>query len=59
VPKPNYHQAKKQKELARKARQQVKQQRRTDRVTAVDETTEPRPVEGASVPRNTAPGNGT
>jgi hypothetical protein len=31
MPKPNYHQARKQKELARKARQQEKQQRRTVR----------------------------
>jgi hypothetical protein len=29
MPKPNYHQARKQKELARKARQQEKQQRRS------------------------------
>ncbi len=31
MPKPNYHQARKQKELARKARQQEKQQRRSTR----------------------------
>jgi hypothetical protein len=31
MPKPNYHQARKQKELARKARQQEKQQRRSAR----------------------------
>jgi hypothetical protein len=34
MPKPNYHQARKQKELARKARQQEKQQRRTVRPDA-------------------------
>jgi len=31
MPKPNYHQARKQKEVARKARQQEKQQRRSAR----------------------------
>ena len=31
MPKPNYHHARKQKELARKARQQEKQQRRSAR----------------------------
>jgi hypothetical protein len=31
MPKPNYHQARKQKEVARKARQQEKQQRRATR----------------------------
>lgn len=31
MPKPNYHQARKQKEVARKARQQEKQQRRAAR----------------------------
>lgn len=35
--KPNYHQARKQKELARKARQQEKQQRRSSRPDGTDE----------------------
>jgi hypothetical protein len=34
--KPNYHQARKQKELARKSRQQAKQQRRIARAGAID-----------------------
>ena len=38
MPKPNYHQARKQKELARKARQQEKQQRRAARPDAPGET---------------------
>jgi hypothetical protein len=33
----NYHQARKQKEVARKARNQEKQQRRSARVTSPDE----------------------
>jgi hypothetical protein len=37
MPRPNYHQARKQKELARKARQQEKQQRRTVRPDAPGE----------------------
>src|SRR5690348_4289354 len=47
VPKPNYHQARKQKELARKARQQEKQQRRLARPSA--------PGENAAVPAAEAP----
>jgi hypothetical protein len=35
--KPNYHQARKQKEVARKARQQEKQQRRSARLNAPGE----------------------
>jgi hypothetical protein len=37
MPKPNYHQKRKQKELARKARQQEKQQRRSARPDAPGE----------------------
>jgi len=37
MPKPNYHQVRKQKELARKARQQEKQQRRSARPDGTDE----------------------
>ena len=38
MPKPNYHQVRKQKELARKARQQEKQQRRAARPDAPGES---------------------
>ena len=41
MPKPNYHQARKQKEVARKARQQEKQQRRAARETPAAGDTEP------------------
>ena len=34
VPKPNYHQARKQRELAKKTRQQAKQERRSARPSA-------------------------
>jgi hypothetical protein len=44
VAKPNYRHAKKQKEAARKARQDAKQQRRS---TAPDVPAEPVPVEAA------------
>jgi hypothetical protein len=48
MPKPNYHQARKQKELARKARQQEKQQRRSSRPDGADENgpTAPAVAEG-------------
>jgi hypothetical protein len=36
MPKPNYHQARKQKEVARKARQQEKKERRSARVNPAD-----------------------
>ena len=41
VPKPNYRQAKKQKELSRKARQLEKQQRRTARPNGSGEIVTP------------------
>jgi len=41
--KPNYHHARKQKELARKARQQEKQQRRSARSGSRDENLETAP----------------
>jgi hypothetical protein len=41
VPKPNYRQAKKQKELSRKARQLEKQQRRTTRPNGSEEVVTP------------------
>jgi hypothetical protein len=60
VPKPNYHHAKKQKELARKARQQEKKQRRLARGSTAEEpgalaTTPEKPV----VPGDPASGSGT
>jgi hypothetical protein len=48
VAKPNYHQAKKQRELARKARQQEKQQRRTDRAKLADAGPPVEPLEDAA-----------
>jgi hypothetical protein len=58
VAKPNYHHARKQKELARKARQQEKQQRRSTRPNATDEnpTAGPAAPSGAGGP---VPGSGT
>jgi hypothetical protein len=41
VPRPNYRQAKKQKEASRKARQLEKQQRRTTRPTGSEEIATP------------------
>lgn len=54
MPKPNYHQARKQKELARKSRQQEKQQRRSDR--ASDDKVEA--IDVAAGPPPSTPGNG-
>lgn len=48
--KPNYHHARKQKELARKARQQEKQQRRAARVKTADAGPEVEPGEGGGSP---------
>jgi hypothetical protein len=45
--KPNYRQAKKQKEAARKARQDAKQQRRASVPAAPDTAAEPVPVKQA------------
>ncbi len=56
--KPNYHHARKQKELARKARQQEKQQRRSARPNAADENSAAGPAD-ASVAGNPVPGSGT
>jgi hypothetical protein len=50
VPKPNYHHAKKQKELARKARQQEKQQRRSARLNAPGENATVTAPEGTVAP---------
>ena len=45
VPKPNYHQAKKQRELARKTRQQAKQERRAARPSAPEATAAETPAQ--------------
>jgi hypothetical protein len=56
MPKQNYHQARKQKEVARKARQQEKQQRKAARVGGTETDTEATatPPETES-PRETSP----
>ena len=48
--KPNYHHARKQKELARKARQQEKQQRRSARPSAQNPETSQ--LEASGTPRD-------
>jgi hypothetical protein len=45
VAKPNYHQARKQRELARKTRQQEKRQRRSARARVADATPQVEPLE--------------
>src|ERR1700727_929831 len=45
VPKPNYHHAKKQKELARKARKQEKEQRKSARSSSPQEAAAGAPAE--------------
>jgi len=45
--KPNYHQARKQRELARKSRQQEKQQRRSTRAAVADTGSQVEPVSDA------------
>lgn len=54
----NYHQARRQKELARKARQQEKQQRRSARLSAAVENTPATPLEESAAPRDPTAGNG-
>ena len=54
--KPNYHLARKQKELARKARQQEKQQRRAARPSDADGSTEPTPTADGTAPREPTQG---
>jgi len=49
--KPNYHQARKQKEVARKARQQEKQQRRAARLTPDAPDAEPAASPDSGSPR--------
>ena len=55
----NYHQARKQKELARKARQQEKQQRRSARLSPADESAQAAPVEGSPAPHDPKSGGGS
>lgn len=57
VAKPNYHQARKQKEVARKARQQEKQQRRSARPNEAAPDTETAAAEVPDVPRETGSEN--
>jgi hypothetical protein len=54
--KPNYHHARKQKELARKARQQEKQQRRAVRENAPGEETQ---VAAVDAPAPAGPDSGS
>jgi hypothetical protein len=57
VAKPNYHHARKQKELARKARQQEKQQRRSARPSAQNPETSQ--LEASGTPRDPTSGSAT
>jgi hypothetical protein len=50
VAKPNYHHARKQKELARKARQQERQQRRSARASARGENLETTQLDASAAP---------
>lgn len=55
----NYHQARKQKEVARKARQQEKQQRRATRPNAPDEQPPEVTAPAIGETREPSPENGT
>ena len=59
VAKPNYHQARKQKELARKARQQEKQQRRSARPGTRGENPEASQLEAPATPPDPTTGSAT
>jgi hypothetical protein len=59
VPKPNYHHAKKQKELARKARKQEKEQRKSARLNTPEETAAPSATEAAGAAVETTSGDKT
>jgi len=59
MPKPNYHQARKQKEVARKARQQEKQQRRSARPNDAGEQTQTATAQESGEPRKPSPESGT
>ncbi len=56
VAKPNYHHARKQKELARKARQQDKQQRRSARPSARSEKRETPQLDASAAPSDQTSG---
>jgi hypothetical protein len=56
--KPNYHHAKKQRELARKTRQNEKQQRRSARVKAPDGSTPSDPAQDTAVAPGAPPVRG-
>jgi hypothetical protein len=56
VAKPNYHHARKQKELARKVRQQEKQQRRSARPSARVENLETIQSDGSAAPSDPTSG---
>jgi hypothetical protein len=59
VPKPNYHHARKQRELARKARQLEKQQRRSARANVTDTGSQAEPLkDAASAPATPVAGGG-
>ena len=59
MPKPNYHHAKKQKELARKARKQEKEQKKSARATAPEDGTVASVTDAAGAPVETTSGTGT
>ena len=59
VPKPNYHHAKKQKELARKARKQEKELRKSARLNAPEETAATSPAAAPEGTLETASGTET
>ena len=59
VARPNYHQVKKQKELARKARQQSKMQRRSDKVPSADESAPAASAPGPLAPTDLSVGTKT
>lgn len=59
MPKPNYHQARKQKEVARKARQQEKQQRRAARLDPAGADTEPATSQEPAGPQEASSENPT
>lgn len=59
MPKHNYHQARKQKEVARKARQQEKQQRRSARLNAGEADTGAPTSQESAGPGETSPESAT
>lgn len=59
MPKPNYNHVRRQKELARKARHQEKQQRRLARLSAPGGNAPVVPAEGSVAPGSAVPGSET